>query len=257
MGIPDKTNRIHAQTTVLAMIFLLAEEPGAPFPDVSLAEREPNGLLAVGGDLSAQRLINAYLQGIFPWFSEDEPILWWSPDPRTVLFPEQVRVSRSLRKKLKKGIFSVSFDRNFEAVIQACAQPRDRSPGTWLVPEMIAAYRRLHELGLAHSVEVWQDDQLVGGLYGMALGGVFFGESMFSRVPDSSKIALVQLSRTLLDWGFKMIDCQVYTPHLASLGAEEIPRQRFVHHLAEWCRLTGKPGSWARTPVLRPGPDDR
>ncbi len=253
----DKSNPIHKQTTRLAMIFLLDEEPGAPFPDVALAEREPNGLLAVGGDLSAQRLINAYLQGIFPWFSEDEPILWWSPDPRTVLFPEQVKVSRSLRKTLKKGIFSVSFDRDFDAVIQACSQPRDRSPGTWLVPEMIAAYRRQHQLGLAHSVEVWQDDQLVGGLYGMALGGVFFGESMFSRVPDSSKIALVQLSRTLLDWGYKMIDCQVYTPHLASLGAREIPRQEFVQRLSQWCRLSGKQGSWAGTPLARPEPGPR
>lgn len=234
------------------MIFLLDEDPGAPFPDVSLAEREPNGLLAVGGDLSPQRLINAYLQGIFPWFSEGEPILWWSPDPRTVLFPESIKISRSLRKTLKKQLYSVTFDRDFEAVIRACAEPRDSSPGTWLLPEMIQAYHRQHELGLAHSVEVWQDAELVGGLYGMALGGVFFGESMFSRLSDTSKIALVHLSRTLQEWGYKMIDCQVYTQHLASLGADEIPRQAFSRHLKTWCKLPGRPGSWADVPPARP-----
>ena len=235
------------------MIFLLDEQPGAPFPDVALAEREPNGLLAVGGDLSPQRIVNAYLQGIFPWFSEGEPILWWSPDPRTVLFPDQIRISRSLRKTLKKQQFTVTFDRDFKAVIQACAQPRDSSPGTWLLPEMIEAYHKQHELGLAHSVEVWQDEKLVGGLYGMAIGGVFFGESMFSQLPDSSKIALVHLGRTLQGWGFKMIDCQVYTQHLASLGAEEIPRKTFCHHLDQWCRLPGHPGSWSELAPVKPG----
>jgi leucyl/phenylalanyl-tRNA--protein transferase len=235
------------------MIFLLDEEPDAPFPDVSLAEREPNGLLAVGGDLSPQRLINAYIRGIFPWFSEGEPILWWSPDPRTVLFPEQIKISRSLKKTLKKERYRVSFDRDFQAVIEACAQPRESSPGTWLLPEMIEAYHTQHELGLAHSVEVWQDEELVGGLYGMAIGGVFFGESMFSRLPDTSKIALVHLSRTLQTWNFKMIDCQVYTQHLASLGAQEIPRRTFCAHLAHWCRLPGHSGSWADTPIATPG----
>jgi leucyl/phenylalanyl-tRNA--protein transferase len=235
------------------MIFLLDEQPGAPFPDVSLAEREPNGLLAVGGDLSPQRIINAYLQGIFPWFSEGEPILWWSPDPRTVLFPEHIKISRSLKKTIKKQQFTVTYDRDFEAVIQACAQPRDSSPGTWLLPEMIEAYHQQHELGLAHSVEVWQDGKLAGGLYGVAIGGVFFGESMFSRVPDSSKIALVHLGRTLLDWGFKMIDCQVYTQHLASLGAQEIPRKRYCSLLGQWCRLPGHPGSWSAIAPAIPG----
>ncbi len=234
------------------MIFLLDEEPDAPFPDVSLAERDPNGLLAVGGDLTPKRLYNAYLRGIFPWFSEGEPILWWSPDPRTVLFPEQIKISRSLRKTLKKKIFTVSFDRNFEAVIQACAEPRSSSPGTWLLPEMIEAYQQQHELGLAHSVEVWQDENLVGGLYGMAIGAVFFGESMFSRVPDSSKIALVHLSRTLQAWGYKMIDCQVYTQHLASLGAQEIPRQTFCRHLDQWCKLEGRPGTWSHVEQTAP-----
>ena len=234
------------------MIFLLDDHPGAPFPDVSLAEREPNGLLAVGGDLSSQRIINAYLQGIFPWFSEGEPILWWSPDPRTVLYPDQIKVSRSLRKTLRKKQFQVSFDRDFKAVIEGCAEPRENSPGTWLVPEMIDAYHQQHELGLAHSVEVWQDEKLVGGLYGMAIGAVFFGESMFSRVPDSSKIALVHLSRSLQDWGYKMIDCQVYTQHLASLGAEEVPRRTFCRDLAQWTRLPGRKGSWADLPLIFP-----
>ncbi|MCU7853884.1 MAG: leucyl/phenylalanyl-tRNA--protein transferase [Candidatus Thiodiazotropha sp. (ex Monitilora ramsayi)] len=234
------------------MIFLLDEEPSAPFPDVSLAEREPNGLLAVGGDLTPQRLISAYMQGIFPWFSEDEPILWWSPDPRTVLYPEKIRISRSLRKTLRRKQFQVSFDRDFAGVIKGCAAPRDNSPGTWLLPEMIEAYHQQHALGLAHSVEVWQDGVLVGGLYGMAIGAVFFGESMFSQVQDSSKIALVHLSHTLSDWGYRMIDCQVYTPHLASLGAEQIPRQVFCHNLSGWTRLPGRPGSWSDLPMICP-----
>jgi leucyl/phenylalanyl-tRNA---protein transferase len=237
------------------MIFLLDDHPGAPFPDVSLAEIEPNGLLAVGGDLSPQRIINAYLQGIFPWFSEGEPILWWSPDPRTVLYPEKIKVSRSLRKTLRKQQFQVSFDHDFKGVIKACSEPRDSSPGTWLIPEMIDAYHRQHELGLAHSVEVWQDGSLVGGLYGMAIGAVFFGESMFSRVPDSSKIALVHLSHSLLGWGYKMIDCQVYTQHLASLGAEEVPRHTFCHNLTQWTRLAGRKGSWADLPPGYPKAD--
>ncbi|MES9814481.1 MAG: leucyl/phenylalanyl-tRNA--protein transferase [Candidatus Thiodiazotropha sp.] len=227
------------------MIFVLDDNPDTPFPDVSLAEREPDGLLAVGGDLTPQRLIQAYQLGIFPWFTEGEPILWWSPDPRTVLYPEKIKISRSLRKALKKKVYKVSFDQDFEAVIKGCAAPRENSPGTWLVPEMIDAYRQQHQLGMAHSVEVWRNDELVGGLYGMAIGAVFFGESMFSRTSDSSKIALVHLSRRLTQWGFKMIDCQVYTNHLASLGAEEIPRSSFCADLDRWTRLEGRTGSWA------------
>jgi leucyl/phenylalanyl-tRNA--protein transferase len=233
------------------MIFLLDDNPNTPFPDVSLAEREPDGLLAVGGDLTPQRLIQAYQLGIFPWFSEGEPILWWSPDPRTVLYPEKIKISRSLRKTLRKKIYDVSFDRKFDEVILGCAAPRDDSPGTWLVPEMIKAYCQQHQLGLAHSVEVYHDGKLVGGLYGMAIGKVFFGESMFSRSRDSSKVALVYLCRQLQTWGFKMIDCQVYTRHLASLGAQEIPRQKFCQDLHSWTHLEGHPGSWAETePML-------
>ncbi|MEW8026114.1 MAG: leucyl/phenylalanyl-tRNA--protein transferase [Candidatus Thiodiazotropha sp.] len=227
------------------MIFVLDDNPDTPFPDVSLAEREPDGLLAVGGDLTPQRLIQAYQLGIFPWFTEGEPILWWSPDPRTVLYPQKIKISRSLRKVLKKKVYKVSFDHDFEAVIRGCAAPRENSPGTWLVPEMIDAYRQQHRLGMAHSVEVWHNDELVGGLYGMAIGAVFFGESMFSRTTDSSKIALVYLSQRLTQWGFKMIDCQVYTNHLASLGAEEIPRSSFCADLDRWTRLEGRTGSWA------------
>ncbi|MEJ2609183.1 MAG: leucyl/phenylalanyl-tRNA--protein transferase [Candidatus Thiodiazotropha sp.] len=226
------------------MIFLLDDNPNTPFPDVSLAEKEPDGLLAVGGDLTPQRLIQAYQLGIFPWFSKGEPILWWSPDPRTVLYPKSIKISRSLGKTIRKNSYRVTFDHHFEAVIKECAAPREGSPGTWLVPEMIEAYYQQHQLGLAHSVEVWQNDQLVGGLYGMAIGGVFFGESMFSRARDSSKIALVYLSRQLDEWGFKMIDCQVYTKHLASLGAIEIPRQQFCQQLQRWTRIEGQPGNW-------------
>ncbi|MDJ0806561.1 MAG: leucyl/phenylalanyl-tRNA--protein transferase [Gammaproteobacteria bacterium] len=227
------------------MIFRLNEDPYSPFPDVALAETEPNGLLALGGDLSPERLINAYRHGIFPWFSENEPILWWSPDPRTVLYPTKIRISRSLRKTLRKGIFRVSFDNAFAQVITACSQPRKDAPGTWLVPEMIEAYLQLHALDLAHSVEVWQENRLIGGLYGVAIGGVFYGESMFSRVSDSSKVALVQLCSHLLERGFRLIDCQVYTEHLISLGAEEIPRERFCGHLDDWCTLPVNPGSWS------------
>jgi leucyl/phenylalanyl-tRNA--protein transferase len=234
------------------MIFLLDDNPNTPFPDVSLAEKEPDGLLAVGGDLTPQRLIQAYQLGIFPWFSEGEPILWWSPDPRTVLYPERIKISRSLRKTLRKNQFSVSFDHSFNEVIQACAAPRDDTPGTWLVPEMIKAYKMQHKLGLAHSVEVWQESELVGGLYGMAIGRVFFGESMFSRVNDSSKVALAYLSQQLKQWDFKMIDCQVYTRHLASLGAEEIPRKQFCRDLYSWTRLEGRMGSWAKVEPIHP-----
>ena len=215
------------------MLFQLASRPTAPFPDPALAETEPNGLLAVGGDLSPQRLRSAYRLGIFPWYGAGQPILWWSPDPRLVLFPDRLRISRSLRKTLRRGAFTVSLDRNFGAVIRACAAPRPDADGTWILPQIARAYERLHALGLAHSAEAWQGDELVGGLYGVAMGGVFFGESMFSRASDASKVALVHLVRSLAGWGYVLIDCQVYTPHLASLGAVEIPRAEFQRRLAE------------------------
>lgn len=203
------------------------------FPPVEHALTEPNGLLAIGGDLSSQRLIEAYRKGIFPWFNENDPILWWSPDPRMVLFPDELKISRSLLKTLKKGNYRIHIDEHFTQVMHACAAPRKGQPGTWIHPQMIAAYTALHQIGLAHCVETWIDDELVGGLYGIALGKMFFGESMFSRVTDASKIALVHLVRQLQNWQFGMIDCQVRTEHLASLGAREISRKEFNRKLNE------------------------
>lgn len=232
------------------MLYLLdADDPLAPFPSTRDAEQEPNGLLALGGDLSPQRLLNAYRRGIFPWFSRGQPILWWSPDPRMVLFPDRLRVSRSLRKTLRRGRFQVSMDQDFDRVIRACSQPREADGGTWLVPSMVRAYERLHRLGRAHSVETWLNGELVGGLYGVNIGRVFFGESMFSRVSDASKVALVFLAERARQWGFSVIDCQVYTEHLASLGAEEIDRMALEDILAEHAILTESPTDWPRAPL--------
>lgn len=214
------------------------------FPDVSLALEEPDGLLAIGGSLNPQRLKSAYCQGIFPWYNEDQPILWWSPDPRAVLFPEKLHVSRSLRKTLRNNPFTFSMDHAFEAVITACGEPRLKQQGTWISPEMKAAYCNMHQLGYAHSVECWLHDDLVGGLYGLAFGKVFFGESMFSRVTNASKVAFVHFVKQLQHWGFLMIDCQVESEHLASLGAELIPRKQFVHMLENLCFLSTKSGTW-------------
>lgn len=215
------------------------------FPPLEQALREPNGLLAAGGDLSPDRLLSAYRHGCFPWFQEGQPILWWSPDPRMVLLPAELHVSRSLRKTQRRGHFEVSFDRNFAAVIQACAGPRSYADGTWITPAMQAAYLELHRRGIAHSVEVWQDGQLVGGLYGLAIGRLFFGESMFSRATDASKIGFITLVEQLRDCGFVLIDCQMHTSHLASFGARQLPRTEFAAYLA---RHLDQPGSspWAR-----------
>lgn len=226
------------------MIALLDPQDRESFPDPRLALDDPNGLLAIGGDLSPLRLQNAYRRGIFPWFSIGDPILWWSPDPRTLLFPAQIRISHSLRKRLRRGDFSVTMDRDFEGVIHGCAQPRDEQGGTWLVPQMIAAYLALHAHGLAHSVEVWRQGELVGGLYGVAIGRAFFGESMFSRVSDASKIALAHLCRKLVDWEFGLIDCQMRTNHLLSMGATEIARRDFIVLLNHYCQLPGRDVSW-------------
>ena len=203
------------------------------FPAVTQALRSPNGLLAAGGDLSTARLLEAYRHGIFPWYSEGEPILWWSPDPRMVLFPDEFKVSHSLRKTLRNGHYEVRFDSVFEQVMCACATPREGANGTWIHEEMIAAYCELHRLGYAHSVETWMDGELVGGLYGMSLGRMFYGESMLSRRSDASKIALAHLAAQLKRWNFGMIDCQMNTPHLASLGAREIPRKEFIARLQD------------------------
>ena len=243
------------------VIPLLGPGDPRPFPDVVRALRHPNGLLAAGADLSPQRLLGAYRRGIFPWYGPEDPILWWSPDPRTVLFPERLHVSRSLRKRLRRRGLGVTTDRDFPAVIRGCARPRGpvgedpEGSGTWLMPEMIAAYEALHRLGFAHSVEVWADHRLAGGLYGVAIGKVFFGESMFSRTPDASKVALVQLCHTLAARGFTLIDCQMSTPHLASLGAVEMTRSEFTAWLARDCEPPGITGSWDDGTVRFPEAD--
>ncbi len=197
------------------------------FPDPSSALDDPDGLLAIGGDLSPERILAAYYRGIFPWFNPGDPILWWSPSPRTVVYPEQLHISKSLRKTLRQGIYRVTFDNCFRAVMTACAAPRAYAEGTWISEDIIAGYCALHERGFAHSVEVWCDDELVGGLYGMALGQIFFGESMFSRADNASKVGFAHLVRQLREWNFQLIDCQVANDHLFSLGAVEIPREEF------------------------------
>lgn len=214
------------------------------FPPLENALTNPNGLLAAGGDLSPKRLLEAYSNGIFPWFSENEPVLWWSPNPRMVLFPDELKISRSLRRTLKKGRYQIRTDYAFGEVIQACAMPRKGQAGTWIHPEMTNAYTALHEMGLAHSVETWMDDVLVGGLYGVSLGKVFFGESMFSQVSDASKIALVHLVRQLQYWKFGLIDCQVRTNHLENLGAREISRVEFSQKLNIFITELGPRNKW-------------
>ncbi len=229
------------------------------FPDVALALDKPDGLLAVGGNLFTATLLNAYRHGIFPWYGDGQPILWWSPNPRAVLYPDRLIVSRSLKKRLRQGRFEVTLDHAFSDVIQACALPRDRSatdqassqgndPGTWITSEMQAAYQQMHNLGHAHSVEAWRDGVLVGGLYGIAIGRVFFGESMFSRASDASKVALAHLVQQLKQWQFSLIDCQISSDHLTRLGAENIERTTFTDHLEHACRTPSlAPSLWKST----------
>ena len=219
-------------------------DEGDDFPPLAKALRRPNGLLAAGGDLSPQRLLRAYRLGIFPWYSDGEPILWWSPDPRMVLFPGDLNIGRSLRKTLRKNLYRVTADRAFARVVEACSEPRRDQAGTWITREMKQAYRRLHELGVAHSVESWREDELVGGLYGVAQGRVFFGESMFTRAADASKVAFVHLVRQLAAWGFGLIDCQMRTELLASFGAREIPRREFARRVAELVNYPDIPAPW-------------
>jgi leucyl/phenylalanyl-tRNA--protein transferase len=221
-------------------------ERGDPFPSVEKALRNPNGLLCAGADLSTERLLAAYRRGIFPWYSGDEPILWWSPDPRMVLFCDDLKVSRSLAKSIRNKGFETRIDSDFSGVIEACAEPRKGESGTWISGEMQAAYVALHHAGHAHSFETWQGARLVGGLYGVAIGRVFFGESMFSRVTDASKVALVRLVEMLRARGFPMIDCQQRTPLLASLGARAIPRSRFLRRLAALVNYPEIPEKWTR-----------
>ncbi|MGR3913608.1 MAG: leucyl/phenylalanyl-tRNA--protein transferase [Gammaproteobacteria bacterium] len=225
---------------------MLQIHPSVWFPPVETAGAE--GLLAVGGDLSRRRLLAAYRGGIFPCYAPGEPILWWSPEPRCVLYPARFRLSRSARKSARRGGFHFQMDTAFARVVGECAAPRGGAAAGmrgWITPEMARAYTGLHHAGFAHSAEIWQRGRLVGGLYGVALGGVFFGESMFSRVNDASKIALARLIERLLQWDFRLIDCQMHSPHLTRLGAVEIPRAEFLRRLRAALRLRGRAGSWA------------
>jgi leucyl/phenylalanyl-tRNA--protein transferase len=225
-------------------------QPRAPFPPVERALDDPNGLLAAGGDLSVATLVSAYRQGIFPWFSEGDPILWWSPHPRLVLVPTELHLSRSLRRRLRRRDFRVTMDQAFDAVLDACAAPRVIDAGTWLVPSMRAAYRALHQAGLAHSTEVWLGDQLVGGIYGVTIGRMVFGESMFSRMTDGSKIAMAYLTAQMRRWDLPLLDCQVATQHLRSLGARPMPRREFVRRVQALVHEAGP--SWRLEEGLDP-----
>jgi leucyl/phenylalanyl-tRNA---protein transferase len=227
-----------------SIVWLSERDSPEAFPPVDRALREPDGLLAAGGDLSPQRLLAAYRRGIFPWYSRGQPILWWCPDPRAVLFPERMKVSRSLGKTIRNRGFVTRVDMAFREVIRACASSELRPGGTWLSAEMRAAYVKLHRLGYAHSVETWLDGRLVGGLYGVALGRVFFGESMFSTERDASKVALHRLCAELAARSIEVIDCQMATPHLMSLGAELVPRADFIGLLSRCVTEVGGPGRW-------------
>lgn len=217
------------------LAWIRPDDPPDAFPDPGSAFDQPNGLLAAGGDLSPERLLAAYSRGIFPWYSAGEPILWWCPDPRAVLLPRNLHVSRRLARTARSGRFTVSVNQAFGAVIHACATTRAEA-ATWLTPEMIAAYCRLHELGLAHSVESWSAGRLTGGVYGISLGSIFFGESMVSLVPDGSKIALLKLTTLAVDLGIELIDCQVPNPHLLRLGAVLMPRRDFLAQVSRGTR---------------------
>jgi leucyl/phenylalanyl-tRNA--protein transferase len=228
------------------MIPRLGSDPASPFPDPDTALAEPDGLLAWGGDLDPLRLTNAYRQGIFPWYSQEQPILWWCPAQRCVLFPAEVHVSRRFRRTLRRAEFNVTADTAFARVVAACALPREAQDSTWITPAMAEAYTRLHHLGIAHSIEVWRGDELAGGLYGLALGRLFFGESMFSRLTDASKVALVALCRRLVAWDYALLDCQLTNPHLESMGAVSIERAHFLailrRHVDRQARVGS--GSW-------------
>jgi leucyl/phenylalanyl-tRNA--protein transferase len=222
-------------------IYRLCEDIIFPPPELASG----NGVLAVGGDLSPRRLVEAYRNGIFPWYSDGDPIIWWSPDPRYVLFPDELRVSRSMRQVMRRAVFEISFDRDFRAVIEACRTNRRRhEKGTWIPDDMLEAYSELHDLGLAHSVEAWKDGTLAGGLYGVLLGGCFFGESMFAAVSNASKAAFIALMERLRARGFTLVDCQVHTAHLESLGARGMPRAEFMRLLAEALKMPTLRGSW-------------
>ena len=229
-------------------------QSGIGFPDARQADDSIGGLLAVGGDLSPKRLLAAYRAGIFPWFDDDQaPVLWWSPDPRAVLVPGAMRISRSLAKRLRNGGFEVSFDRAFAEVVKGCATERQGQSGTWITPSMGIAYGRLHELGYAHSLEVWREGRLAGGLYGLSIGTFFFGESMFSHIADASKVALAHLSEQLKRWRFQLIDCQIPNRHLNSLGVKPMPRAEFLAALAANQESQTRVGNWTFDADCCPG----
>ena len=232
------------------VIWLSADDPPGAFPSVDNALREPDGLLAAGGDLSVERLLAAYRHGIFPWYSDGQPLLWWSPDPRCVFRKGEFHLSRRLRRELQKSTAEIRFNTAFTDVLHACAGPRRYEQGTWITQDMIAAYGALHRAGWAHSVEIWQEDTLIGGLYGIIIGRVLFGESMFSAQPNSSKIALLVLDRLLESETLALIDCQVQSRHLLSLGASAIPRAQFVDRLNELCEPPRVFDSWPELPVI-------
>ncbi len=215
-----------------------------PFPSVAAALEEPNGLLAVGGSLQPERLLSAYRLGIFPWFEDNQPILWWSPNPRMVLKPSQLHASRSLKKFIRKGTYQCTINKTFSHVINACSQPRQEQDGTWITQSMADAYQILHNLGHAHSIEVWLGDQLIGGLYGISIGQVFFGESMFSLKSNASKVGFAFLCNQLSSWGYQLIDCQVQSEHLNNLGASTISRKTFVERLDQLCIRDPSPKAW-------------
>ncbi len=235
------------------LLHRLGSNPEAPFPPIQLALDEPNGLLAAGGDLSPERLLSAYRQGIFPWYSEGEPILWWSPAPRAVLFPNELQIPRSLKKRVRQHPFQITLNRDFPAVIRSCAAPRRNStqePGTWITEEMAEAYIRLHQMGFAHSIECWEGGELAGGLYGVSIGHLFCGESMFSRSSDASKIALLALVEKALEVGIGLIDIQMMTPHLQRMGAREISRTEYQRLLANLIPDPGRTVNWDTLPAI-------
>ena len=222
-----------------------------PFPLTHTALKQPNGLLAAGADLTPGRLIEAYSLGVFPWFNADEPVLWWSPDPRMVLFPDELKVARSLKKVLRNRTYEVRLDTAFSQVMQGCAQPRNGQSGTWISPMMTDAYTRIHEMGVAHSAETWIDGKLAGGLYGVALGRMFYGESMFTEVTDASKIAFVHMVWQLKRWGFGLIDCQMKTAHLETFGAREIRRSDFMRRVSKLIQYSPAPTHWRFDPDIK------
>ncbi|WP_062270155.1 leucyl/phenylalanyl-tRNA--protein transferase [Endozoicomonas arenosclerae] len=233
-------------------------DPEQPlFPPIHEALDYPDGLLAMGGNLESNTLANAYQKGIFPWFNDGEPILWWSPNPRMVLYPDELHISRSMKRFLKKHPYRVSFDEAFDDVMTACSLPRNNQDGTWIIREMKDAYSELFHQGLAHSVEVWSDDKLIGGLYGVAIDKIFFGESMFSFATNTSKLAMTHLCRELQSRNFQLVDCQIHSPHLESLGARMISREAFLEALKDGCRTPSTSAHWKLTGQWTAGPNER